>query len=194
MKIIFFLYKNLSKLRDYFFSYIAKKILGVCDGKSFVRYPYYLFNPDFIRVGNCFTSGPGLRLEAWDEYKGNKYFPEIQIGNNVSLNYNVHIGAIKRISIGDNVLVGSNVVITDHSHGDLSKEIAGTFKDQPLHSKGEVVIEENVWIGENVSVLPGVTIGRNTVVGANSVVTCDVPESVVVCGVPAEVKKRIRTR
>lgn len=36
---------------------------------------------------------------------------------------------------------------------------------------GEIVIEEDCWLGGNVTVLPGVRIGRGSVVGAASVVT-----------------------
>lgn len=42
---------------------------------------------------------------------------------------------------------------------------------RPLFSKGEVIIEDNVWIGEGVAVMPNVTIGKNSIIGANSVVT-----------------------
>ena len=51
----------------------------------------------------------------------------------------------------------------------------------------EVVIEDNVFIGNNVTILKGVRIGKNTVVAAGSVVTKSFPNDVVIGGVPAQI-------
>ena len=56
---------------------------------------------------------------------------------------------------------------------------------RPLYSKGPVIIEDDVWLGEKVSVMPGVHIGRGAIIGANSVVTKDIPDySVAGCQEP----------
>jgi len=155
-------------------------------GDAMVKNPVYLINPQHINVGAKMISEPGLRLEAWDSYAGERYSPSIIIGDGVIFNYNCHIGCIDSITIGNNTLIGSNVLITDHQHGNLDNLAPGTpFKDQPLHSKGPVVIGENVWIGENACIMPGVTVGSHSVIGANAVVTKDVPDGAVVGGVPA---------
>ena len=164
--------------------HFRKSVLG--GGEAKVRDPLYLKNPQYINVGIKMTSGPGLRLEAWDSYAGERYSPSIIIGDGVIFNYNCHIGCIDSITIGNDTLIGSNVLITDHQHGNLDKLAPDTpFKDQPLHSKGPVVIGENVWIGENACIMPGVTVGSHSVIGANAVVTKDVPDGAVVGGVPA---------
>ena len=54
------------------------------------------------------------------------------------------------------------------------------------YTKGEIIIGNNVWLGDNVCVLPGVTIGDNVIVGANSVVTKDIETNTVAAGVPAK--------
>ncbi|MCI6588707.1 MAG: sugar O-acetyltransferase, partial [Clostridiales bacterium] len=54
-----------------------------------------------------------------------------------------------------------------------------------------VVIKDHVWIGANVTIMPGVTIGENSVIGAGSVVTRDIPDNVVACGVPCRVMREI---
>jgi len=48
-----------------------------------------------------------------------------------------------------------------------------------------------VWIGGNCTILPGFTIGNNVVIAAGAVVTKDVPDNVVVGGVPAKVIKQV---
>jgi acetyltransferase-like isoleucine patch superfamily enzyme len=151
---------------------------------SCVTHPFYLKNPKYFHIGNGFCAQPGLRIEAWDQFIEEKFQPIIKIGNRVGLNWNVHIGAINRIEIGDDVLVGSNVLITDHAHGSAEGAILKPI-DRPLKSKGPVVIEANVWIGEGVCILPGVHIGKGAIIGANAVVTCNIPAGAVVGGVPA---------
>lgn len=152
--------------------------------------PVYAKGYKYITIGRNFSAGPGFRIECWDRYMNFSYNPSIVIGNNVSFNYNCHIGAINRISIGDNVLVGSNVLITDHGHGS-SEDIDIPPSKRPLYSKGPIVIEENVWIGECVAILPGVTVGRNSIIGANAVVTKDIPPYSIVGGNPAKVIKNM---
>jgi len=168
--------------REYF-----QEAVGNCID-AHIRHPVYLKNPCYIRIGRNFRSGPGLRLEAWDRQREWTYSPALEIGDDVSVNFNLHIGVVQRVSIGNQVLIGSNVLITDHHHGDLSHLLPQkTFKDQPLFCPGPVAIGDNVWIGENAAILAGVSIGAGSVVGANAVVTRDVPAGSVVAGAPARV-------
>ena len=54
-------------------------------------------------------------------------------------------------------------------------------------SKGDIIIEDDVWIGFRSTILSGVTIGQGAIVGAGSVVTKSVPPYAIVGGVPAKV-------
>ena len=121
----------------------------------------------YIAIGDNFVALSGLWISAYDNYEGMQYNPQITIGNNVSLNFNCHIGCINKVSIGDNVLIASKVYITDHFHGEIENTLVMPTK-RPLVSKGPVIIEENVWIGESVVILPNITIGKNSIIGANS--------------------------
>ncbi|KRD64004.1 hypothetical protein ASE40_00685 [Flavobacterium sp. Root935] len=157
-----------------------------------IRYPMYLTGGEYIKIGNNFDCDQRLRLDAIDNFLGEKFCPEIIIGNNVSIQKDCHIGAINKIILGDNVLLASKVYISDHSHGEITKEaILLPPSKRKLYSKGPVIIEDNVWLGENVVVLPGVTIGENTVVGANAVVTKSIPKNSVVGGNPARVIREL---
>ena len=150
--------------------------------------PFYITNPQYISIGKGFSCLWNLRLEAWDDYQGQKYSPELIIGDNVHVNSDVHIGCINRIVIGNNVLMGSRIFIGDHSHGEINANaLALPPVERPLVSKGQVIIEDNVWIGEGACILAGVTIGKNAIIGANSVVTKNIPANSVVAGIPAKV-------
>lgn len=133
-----------------------------------------------------------MRLDAFDRFLGDKFSPEIIIGSNVSVQKDCHIGAINRVVIGDGVVFASKVYLSDHFHGEINAE-ALTLPPamRPLYSKGEIIIENNVWIGEGVVVLPNVTIGENSIIGANSVVSKSIPKNSVAAGNPAKILRTL---
>lgn len=145
-----------------------------------------LKNPQYISIGDNFQALYNLRLEAWDKHNNNVFIPEIIIGNNVSLNSDVHIAAIEAVTIGNNVLIASRVYISDHSHGGTDLETLKIPPSKRLLVAKPINIEDNVWIGEGACILPGVTIGKNSIIGANAVVTKSFPPFSVIAGVPAK--------
>ncbi|NQT93883.1 MAG: glycosyltransferase [Lentisphaerae bacterium] len=162
--------------------------LAECAGKVRVRHPVYVVNGSRFRIGTGFSAGPGCRFEAWTHYGGRDHDPHVTIGNGVSFGFWCHVGAVDRIEIGNRVLVGSGVLITDHAHEPPPADAPSRDpRAGGLSSKGPVVIEDDVWIGEHACVLAGVQVGRGAVLGANSVVTRDVPPFTKVGGVPARV-------
>lgn len=153
---------------------------------------YIIKNPQYLSIGDGFFAMYNLRIEAWDEYAGTSFSPEIIIGKNVAINTDVHIGCIQKVVIGDNVLMASRIYISDHSHGEINAAALSLAPAQrPLISSGPVIIEDNVWIGEGVCIMPNVRIGKNAIIGANAVVTRDVPPDSVAAGIPARVIKSL---
>jgi acetyltransferase-like isoleucine patch superfamily enzyme len=61
--------------------------------------------------------------------------------------------------------------------------------EQPLTSRGDIIIEDEAWISTGVIILDGVRVGKGAVVGAGSVVTRDIPDNAIAYGVPAKVIK-----
>lgn len=159
---------------------------------STISKPIYLHGGKYITIGEHFSCDQRLRLDAIDEFLGDKFTPEIIIGNDVLIQKDCHIGAINKIHIGNNVLLASKVYISDHSHGEVTAEaLQVPPAKRRLYSKGPVIIEDNVWIGEGVVILPGVTIGENSVIGANAIVTKTIPKNSLAAGNPARVIKEI---
>ncbi len=148
---------------------------------------------DCVSIGNGTQISRGIQLTAWKDHAattGSK--PEIMIGDNCSIRDYCHITAVNSIRIGNNLLTGTNVLITDNSHGTTERsqlELCPYLRK--LESKGTVVIGNNVWLGNNVCIMPGVTIGDSVVIGANSVVTKDIPAYSVAAGVPARIVKQV---
>ena len=147
----------------------------------------------YISIGNNVNIGKNVTLTAWDSYEGKHFNPQITIGNNSSIGDDSHITAVNKILIGNNVRSGKKILITDNSHGASDIKLLDIAPNKrPLYSKGPVVIEDNVWIGEKSSIMPGVHIGYGSIIAANSVVTKDVPPFCVVAGVPAKVVKNMK--
>ena len=142
-----------------------------------------VIHPEAIHIGNNFSAGRGLWLESVNGHGC------LTIGNNVNMSDYVHIGAYTSVHIGDGVLLGSRVLISDHSHGSSPRHHGFDFtvppNQRPITSKGPVVIGLRVWLGDGVCVLSGVNVGDEAIVGANSIIVCDVPARTVWAGVPA---------
>lgn len=174
-----------------FLSVVLSKLL-VSRKVRIVRVPFYIRGSKHISWGENFTSGVNLRVDA-DPINLIVSKCVLEIGNNVQVNDYVHIGAVSKVVIGNNVLIASKVYISDHNHGFYSG-ISQSSPDmvpenRPIQAL-PVFIEDNVWLGEQVSVLPGVTIGKGSIIGANSVVSKSIPSNCIAVGIPARVIKK----
>lgn len=108
----------------------------------------------------------------------------ITLGRRIFLNSGSVFQDQGGVDIGDDCLIGHNVVLATLDH-DLDPA-----RRADMHP-GRIAIGRGVWIGSNVTVLRGVTIGDNSVVGAGSLVTRDVPANTVVVGSPARVVRTL---
>ena len=158
-----------------------------------IRRPYIIRGKKFISIGDNFTTGVGVRLEAvFHSIPKIKY--TLTIGDNVQINDYVHIAALQNVYIGNNVLIASKVFISDHNHGVYSgsenDDNPNSLPDKRQIICSKVIINDNVWIGEFVAILPGVTIGKGSIIGSMSVVTKDIPPNSIAVGSPAKVIKQ----
>lgn len=176
--------EKLTFARTFFYTGILSKSFTKFGHNSTVDRPLQLVKPECVSVGNNTHILKGARITALNNKSS------IYIGSNVEIGYNCHITCLGKITICDGCLMGANVLISDNSHGQLIEEqLSFPPSKRPLYSKGYIIIEDNVWVGENVSILGGVTIGKGSIIGANSVVTHDVPPFSLAAGAPARVIK-----
>jgi len=159
---------------------------------SLIAYKAYFRGEKYFSVGNHTVFFRGARFAAYDQSSTVSHAPSVIIGNDCEFGNNVHITCINSIRIGNHLLTGSSVLITDNAHGDSSMDVVKCPpKERTLYSKGPIVIGDNVWIADNVCILPNVTIGDGAIIASNSVVTKDVPPFCVVAGAPARVVKNL---
>jgi acetyltransferase-like isoleucine patch superfamily enzyme len=159
---------------------------------STILYPIDLLGGKYISIGDGCAIGKRSVLTAWDKRGSQTFMPQIHIGNNVSIGDDSHITAINRIEIGNYVLIGKKITITDNAHGKSDYELLSLPPSvRPLYSEGPVIIEDGVWIGDKVTILPNVRIGKNAIIGANAVVTRDIPANSVAGGIPTKVIKTL---
>lgn len=135
----------------------------------------------YVVLGELSTVGERSTITC---YKiENNLNPELIIHDHVSIGTDAHITCSNKIEIGNNVLIGKRVLITDNSHGFSSERFYDTPpSNRNVISKGKVIIEANVWIGNNVSIMPNVHIGEGSIIGANTVVTKNIPPYSLVIG------------
>jgi maltose O-acetyltransferase len=114
------------------------------------------------------------------------YGSNIHVGENFFANFDCTFLDVCEIRVGDNCFIAPGVHIYTATHPlNPLERISGLEYGKP------VTIGHNVWIGGKSLINPGVHIGDNVVVASGSVVTKDVPNSVVVGGNPATIIKQI---
>ena len=128
--------------------------------------------------------GEGTYVES--PYFGNWGGHHVHLGKNVYINSGAKFVDDTHIYIGDNTMLGPNVILATAGH-----PIDPVLREKQLQYNLPVHIGRNCWLGAGVIVMPGVTIGDNSVIGAGSVVTKDIPAGVVAVGNPCRVMREI---
>lgn len=130
----------------------------------------------FICFRRAKTVGKRCRCNFKSTFTGNT-----EIGDNCHFN-GMHISGNGRVVIGNNFHSGKNIrILTTYHNFDRGDALP---YDNTTYSK-DVIIEDNVWLGESVMILGGVTIGEGAVIQARSVVCKDVPPLAISGGHPA---------
>lgn len=198
--ILSFIYSIFTKLNEVYlrifnlckFCYLKK--LGLkCEKNPFIG-KISILGAKYISIGKNTGVGKHCILECWDHYMNKFFKPQLIIGKECWLGEYTHITCANQIIIGDGLLTGRFVLISDNNHGfGKSYELAMRPQKRELSSKGIIKIGDNVWIGDKATILSNVSIGDGSIVAANSVVTKNVPPYSVVAGNPARVIKTFYT-
>lgn len=192
--LLYKLYKKIDHYYMKFYSWLISNNLNQ-HGKNTIIGLGTRFNaPRYVSIGNNVKIGRRCVIECWNHYHAGANFemcPNLIIGKNSAIGDESHISCARKIIIGNGVLMGRKIFITDNNHGSSERNMLDIVPfDRPLTSSGPVIIEDNVWIGEKVSIMPNVTIGKGAIIAANAVVTKNIPQYAVVGGCPAKIIKQ----
>ena len=171
------------KINKLLFLLFYKRSFRKFGNKSSIIFPFRVDGAKHVEIGYK-THIAGF---SWILALKNKQDPKIKIGSETRIARFLHLVAVKKVEIADNVLIAEKVYISDNVHS--FKNINIPIKKQEVEFIKEVFIGSNVWIGEGVSII-GASIGERSVIGANSVVLSDIPPYCVAVGSPAKIIKR----
>src|SRR3982751_1129022 len=123
------------------------------------------YNEQWIAIGRetmispfvSLSAGLGPGIDLFDDADR----PTLRIGDRTSIGRGSHVVAHRSITIGDDVITGPHVYVTDQNHvyADPSRAIRLQFP-----TSAPVIIGSGSWLGVGCVILPGTTLGRNTVV------------------------------
>jgi len=184
--------------------YKERKVLANLSAKPYVS-PRAQIRCAHLRIGANAFIDDDVTIYGHDDGKGIEIGDRVHIhrgtiieagaGGGVFIGPDTHIqancnlkGFLRDLRIGAQVQLAPQCALSPYEHGvdDLTQPI----RLQPIQSRGDIVVEDDVWLGVGVKVLDGVTIGRGAVIGAGAVVTKDIPPLAIAAGVPARVLRR----
>lgn len=160
-------------------------IAYVYKGCRFYSFRDVLLGRNVILENRCRISGPIEIGSDTTVCEGVVITGPTKIGSGCIINYHTWID--RYVNIGDRVAIGhrSFVITFNHDYSDPTARGCGDLMFDSIE------VGQGTWIGSNVVILPGVNIGCAAVIGAGSVVTRKVPDSVLVAGNPAKIKKHL---
>lgn len=143
-------------------------------------------------IGDCLA-----RLRLADIVKIKGYELATAIHPNSIIAKDVTIGAGTVIAAGavinPGVRIGENVIINTMSSVDHNSVILDGVHISPgVHVAGNVNVGRGTWVGIGSAIIDHICVGASSIIGAGSVIVNDVPDNVVVFGVPGKIHKVLR--
>jgi acetyltransferase-like isoleucine patch superfamily enzyme len=176
-KLLLIKYK-LNKLRMQFRVAYLKK-LGMQIGSNSIVGNICTTSPNSVIIGRHCEIRNGVSFwvrNPFDSQNG------IYIGNNTFLGEKIEFNCCGQIHIGNNCLIASSVIFVDSSHIFSRADI---INKQSVNI-GNIIVEDDVWIGSGAIILKGIKIEQGAVIGANSLINKDILSCEIWAGCPAK--------
>jgi maltose O-acetyltransferase len=136
-------------------------------------------------------------------------FSGTSLKNNVKFCGRSWIYGRGKLTINDNTWLSPGVIFYTHQDSEIliekncdigpevkfiigSHEVGSQKRRAGKGTSKSIFIGEGCWIGANVIILEGVKVGRGSIIAAGSLVNKDVENNVMVAGVPAVIKKKLK--
>jgi sugar O-acyltransferase (sialic acid O-acetyltransferase NeuD family) len=196
------LYQNEYKKDIAFYDDVNSDVNGKLYGKYQILKNEIEAKDFFLKNGPVFTIGigdPNLRARIYQQFNNIGGELTSTISNNSEIGHydiKIDIGCniLSGVKISNSVSIGKGCIIYYNSIITHNCVIGDFVEISPSVSiLGRVEISSHTHIGANATILPDIKIGKNSVIGAGSVVTKDVPDNVMVIGMPAKVVKSLET-
>ena len=175
-----------NKLQQFSFQ-SSFRIRGIREG-GIIDKGLYAYNLSYVSIGKNLKLKRNWRIECYPTFGHQKLSPQLQIGDNVIINFGFTAFVADKIFIGSNCIFAANVTLISENHG-INPELNKPYYAQNL-TTGPITIGEGCWLGQNVSVLPNVSIGEKSIIATNAVVSHDIPAYSIAAGIPARVIKQ----
>jgi len=151
----------------------------------FINYlKFYLFRKKYRRINRHNYT---LIMNYCDLSKvvvGKKTYGEIHVTDYSPADTKLYIGSYCSIASGVQFLLGGEHQL--YSISTYPFKVLSFGESREAGSKGDIVVKDDVWIGQNAIICSGVTVGQGAVVAAGAVVTKDVEPYAIVGGNPAK--------
>ncbi len=118
--------------------------------------------------------------------------PQLLVGRNCDIGWGCTVAVGRRIVLGDNVRLAANCFLAGYPGHPLNAAERAAGLPEHDAQVGDILLDDDVWLGTGVMVMAGVRIGAGTVVAAGSVVTRDLPAGVLAGGNPAKVIRALQ--
>ena len=154
------------------------------------RHLYLYTGMPFIAGRLAITLGENCRISGQTTFSGrtqNSGCAQLLIGNNVGISWQSTIAVGKKVIIGNNVRIAGRCFLAGYPGHPINPVARANGEAELENQIGDIVLEDNVWLGTGCTVLPKVRIGANSIIGTGSVVTKDIPANVIAAGNPAKV-------
>jgi len=156
--------------------------------KSLIYKPRAILSPHRIEIGDEVLVHDGAMFSVVEHHNGRDHEPRLRIGSKTNIGHGIWLSCVGEIEIGEEVLMGHNILIADSYHEYHDPDMA--IMHQPMAIPKGVRVGSGCIIGPHVAILAGVTVGERSFVAANAVLTQSVPPNSVVVGNPARVIRR----
>jgi acetyltransferase-like isoleucine patch superfamily enzyme len=112
----------------------------------------------------------------------------VTLKERADIGVNTIISSVSGITIGKDTLIAGHCYIGGARYNWQRTDIP--MSQQGQHTKGPIVIGDDVWIGAGAAILDGVTIGNGSIIAAGAVVTDTVPDYVIAAGIPCKTLRK----
>jgi acetyltransferase-like isoleucine patch superfamily enzyme len=133
--------------------------------------------------------GKGVRIQApfmiHNADQVELIYSNLVIGDDCYIGRDCIFDLMDKINIGERVTISHRALLNTHTDAGNSPVSKTILKP----SKGEIVIDDGVYLGTNVTILENVRICNHSIIGAFSLVNKSIPENITAFGVPCKVSE-----